>query len=402
MTSIRSFARTPFGSALAGGLIVGLLGWLAIAAGWIESDDGSSQTATAFAPPPAHTVSDSNGGAESINQIYSQDAPGVVFIQATQKQPQPQVFNPFGAPGGSRSVATGSGFVIDDSGRIITNAHVVDGSSDIQVKFGDSGQSYDAKVIGEDQSTDVAVIQVDAPANMLHPLALGDSANVEVGDQVVAIGNPFGLDRTATAGIVSAVQREISSPNGFTIENAIQTDAPINPGNSGGPLIDAAGRVIGINSQIESGGSGQGNVGIGFAVPINTAKQISQQLIANGEVQHAFLGISGSDLTSDVAKVLNLNVDSGAIVQSVVPNSPAAQAGIEAGNASMTVNGQRVKAGGDVIVAADGKPVHTMSDVIAAVDSKQPGDDMQLTVVRNGQQRDVTVQLSERPASAQG
>jgi S1-C subfamily serine protease len=402
MRPIKSFARSSFGSALAGGLIVGLLGWVAIAAGWVKSDDNSDQTATASAPPPAQTVSDSNGSAESINQIYSQDAPGVVFIQATQKQPQPQAFNPFGAPGGSRSVATGSGFVIDDSGRIITNAHVVDGSSDIQVKFGDSGQTYDAKVIGEDQSTDVAVIQVDAPANTLHPLPLGDSSNVQVGDQVVAIGNPFGLDRTATAGIVSAVQREISSPNGFTIENAIQTDAPINPGNSGGPLIDAAGRVIGINSQIESGGSGQGNVGIGFAVPIDTAKQISQQLIANGEVQHAFLGISGTDLTSDVAHVLNLNVDSGAIVQSVVPNSPAAKAGIEAGDATMTVSGQRIKAGGDVIIAADGKPVHSMGDVIAAVDSKQPGDDLQLTLVRDGQQRDVTVQLAERPASAQG
>jgi S1-C subfamily serine protease len=402
MKSMKSFARTPFGSALAGGLIVGLLGWLAIAAGWIKSDDGSDQTATAFAPPPAQTVSDSNGGAESINQIYSHDAPGVVFIQATQKQPQPQAFNPFGSPGGGGSVATGSGFVIDDSGRIITNAHVVDGSSDIQVKFGDSSQSYDAKVVGEDQSTDVAVIQVNAPADMLHPLPLGDSGGVQVGDQVVAIGNPFGLDRTATAGIVSAVQREISSPNGFTIENAIQTDAPINPGNSGGPLIDAAGRVIGINSQIESGGSGQGNVGIGFAVPIDTAKQISQQLIANGEVQHAFLGISGSDLTSDVAKVLNLDVDSGAIVQSVVPDSPAAKAGIEAGNASMTVDGQRVKAGGDVIVAADGEPVHSMTDVIAAVDSKQPGDDLKLTLIRGGQQRDVTVQLAERPTSAQG
>ena len=257
-------------------------------------------------------------------------------------------------------------------------------------------------MIGEDQSTDVAVIQVDAPANMLHPLPLGESSSVQVGDQVVAIGNPFGLDRTATAGIVSAVQREISSPNGFTIENAIQTDAPINPGNSGGPLIDEAGRVIGINSQIESGGSGQGNVGIGFAVPIDTAKQISQQLIANGEVQHAFLGISGSDLTSDVAHVLNLNVDSGAIVQTVVPNSPAAKAGIEAGNSTMTAGGQRIKAGGDVIIAADGKPVHSMGDVIAAVDSKQPGDDLQLTLLRNNQQRDVTVQLAERPASAQG
>jgi S1-C subfamily serine protease len=398
---MKSFLRTPLASALAGGLIVGLLGWAAIAAGWVKSDDNSNSSTTTIGAVPAQTVSDSNGAAETINQIYRQDAPGVVFIQATQHTSQPQTFNPFGSPGGGSQVATGSGFVIDDAGRIITNAHVVDNASDIQVKFGDSSQSYTAQVIGEDQSTDVAVIQVDAPADMLHPLPLGDSSQVQVGDQVVAIGNPFGLDRTATAGIVSAVQREISSPNGFTIENAIQTDAPINPGNSGGPLLDAAGRVIGINSQIESGGS-QGNVGIGFAVPINTAKQISQQLIANGQVKHAFLGISGTDLTSDVANALNLNVDQGAIVQSVVPDSPAAKAGIEAGNATVTVNGQRIKAGGDVIVAADGKPVDSMSDVIAAVDTKQPGDDLQLTLLRSGDQRDVTVQLAERPASAQG
>jgi S1-C subfamily serine protease len=397
---MKRFVRTPFASALAGGLIVGLLGWVAIAAGWVNSDDDSSQPATAVAAPP-QTVSDTGGGGETVNQIYRQDAPGVVFIQATQDRSQTQGFSPFPTPGGG-STATGSGFVIDDAGRIITNAHVVDGSSDIQVKFGDSSETYDAKLIGEDQSTDIAVIQVDAPADVLHPLPLGDSSQVQVGDQVVAIGNPFGLDRTATAGIVSAVQREIDAPNGFTIEDAIQTDAPINPGNSGGPLIDAAGRVIGINSQIESGGGSLGNVGIGFAVPINTAKEVSQQLIANGEVQHAYLGISGTDVDSDIAQALNLEVDSGALVQAVVPGSPAAKAGLEAGDATMSLNGQRLKAGGDVIVAADGTPVHSMSDVITAVDSKQPGDDLQLTVLRGGEQHDVTVQLGERPASAQG
>jgi S1-C subfamily serine protease len=397
---MKRFVRTPFASALAGGLIVGLLGWVAIAAGWVNSDDDSGQPSTALAAPP-QTVSNTSGGGETVNQIYRQDAPGVVFIQATQDRSQTQGFSPFPTPGGG-STATGSGFVIDDAGRIITNAHVVDGSSAIQVKFGDSSETYDAKLIGEDQSTDIAVIQVDAPADVLHPLPLGDSSQVQVGDQVVAIGNPFGLDRTATAGIVSAVQREIDAPNGFTIENAIQTDAPINPGNSGGPLIDAAGRVIGINSQIESGGATQGNVGIGFAVPINTAKEVSQQLIANGEVQHAYLGISGTDLNSDIAQALNLEVDSGALVQAVVPGSPAAKAGLEAGNATMSLDGQRLRTGGDVIVAADGKPVHSMSDVIAAVDSKQPGEDLQLTVLRGGQQHGVNVQLAERPASAQG
>jgi S1-C subfamily serine protease len=397
---MKRFTRTPFAAALAGGLIVGLLGWVAIAAGWVKADESSSQPATTLASP-AQTVSDTGGGAETVNEIYRQDAPGVVFIQATQGASQSQGLDPFGAPQGG-GVATGSGFVIDDAGRIITNAHVVDGSSDIQVKFGDSSESYDAKLIGEDQSTDVAVIQVDAPADVLHPLPLGDSSQVQVGDQVVAIGNPFGLDRTATAGIVSAVQREIDAPNGFTIENAIQTDAPINPGNSGGPLIDAAGRVIGINSQIESGGATQGNVGIGFAVPINTAKEVSQQLVADGEVQHAFLGISGTDLNSEIADVLNLDADAGAMVQSVVPGSPADKAGIQAGDATVTVAGQRIKAGGDVIVAADGEPIASMSDVISAVDSKQPGDDLQLTVLRGGQQHDVTVELGERPAAAQG
>ena len=224
--------------------------------------------------------------------------------------------------------------MIDNDGHILTNAHVVDGASTVTVQVGDEdGDTYDAKVVGDDPSTDVAVLQVDAGADQLTPLELGSSEGVQVGDPVVAIGNPFGLDRTVTAGIVSAVQREISSPNGFTIENVIQTDAPINPGNSGGPLIDAAGEVIGINSQIETGG-GRGNVGIGFAVPIDTAREVAQQLIDNGEVQHAFLGISGADLTPEIADVLNLDTDSGALVQSVVPGSPADKAGIEAGDAT--------------------------------------------------------------------
>ena len=217
---------------------------------------------------------------------------------------------------------------------------------------------------------------------------------------MVAIGNPFGLDRTATAGIVSAVQRQINSPNGFTIDNAIQTDAPINPGNSGGPLIDAAGRVIGINSQIESGGQSEGNVGIGFAVPIDTASEIAQQLIDNGQVQHAFLGISGTDLTPQIAEVLNLEANSGALVQSVVAGSPAAKAGISAGDAQVTIQGQQLHAGGDIITAVDGSPVTGMDDVVAAVDAKKPGDSVQLTLKHGGDTRNVTVQLTERPAQA--
>jgi S1-C subfamily serine protease len=216
---------------------------------------------------------------------------------------------------------------------------------------------------------------------------------------VVAIGNPFGLDRTVTAGIVSALQREISAPNGFTIRDVIQTDAPINPGNSGGPLLDSAGRVIGVNSQIEASG-GNGNVGIGFAVPIDTVGEVAQQLIEDGEVQHAFLGVSGTDITPEIADVLNLDTEQGALVQSVVPDSPADKAGIQAGDADATIGGQPVRAGGDVIVAVDGDPVADMSDVIAAVDSKQPGDELELTLIRGGDERTVTVTLGDRPASA--
>jgi S1-C subfamily serine protease len=270
----------------------------------------------------------------------------------------------------------------------------------VTVQLGQNGNTVGAKVVGTDPSTDVAVLQVEGDTSSLQPLPLGDSSQVKVGDPVVAIGNPFGLDDTATAGIVSAVQREIDAPNGFTISNAIQTDAPINPGNSGGPLIDAAGRVIGINSQIESPNGG-GNIGIGFAVPINTAKQVADELIANGQVEHAFLGISGTDVTPELAQTFNLNVDSGALVESVVPGGPAAKAGIEAGSADVTMNGTRIKAGGDVITAIDGNPVHGMDDVIAAVNAKKPGDTIQLTVDRGGNQRTVSVQLGQRPSHPQ-
>ena len=232
---------------------------------------------------------------------------------------------------------------------------------------------------------------MNAPADQLHPLSLGNSSATQVGNPVVAIGNPFGLDRTVTAGIVSALQRQIKAPNGFTIDNVIQTDAAINPGNSGGPLIDANGQVIGINSQIESPNGG-GNVGIGFAVPIDTVRQVANQLLQGGSVQHAYLGISGTDLTPEMAQVLNLPVQSGALVQAVTPGGPAAKAGVKGsnGNATVNVGGQRIQAGGDVIVAIDGKPVNSMTDVINDISTKQPGDTVQLSLVNGSQKRTVT------------
>ena len=332
-----------------------------------------------------------------MNQIYQQDAPGVAFIQAQHSTPAPTPANPFGGPGGT---ATGSGFVVDTDGHILTNAHVVAGADRIQVKLGsDDSQAFTADVVGADPSTDVAMLKVDAPADQLHPVRLGDSSQVHVGDPVVAIGNPFGLNRTATAGIVSAVQREIQAPNGYTIRNVIQTDAPINPGNSGGPLIDAQGNVIGINSQIESAG-GQGNVGIGFAVPANTVRDVARQLLSGGEVQHAFLGISGTDVTPRIANLLNLDVDHGALVQDVTPHSPAADAGIHGGEAQVQVGGAQFRAGGDVIVAVDGNDVAGMDDVATAVDAKEPGDDVELTLDHNGDQRTITVTLGDRPAQS--
>ncbi len=397
--ALRRFVRTSFGAALTGGLVVGIVGLIAITAGWVKSDSNNEASAIAATPLPQPAPQEASGSGSTVNQIYQQDSPGVAFIQAQSAPQASSQFNPFGGGGGGS--ATGSGFVIDQAGHVLTNAHVVQGADKIEVTLGntDSSQPVSAQVVGTDPSTDIALLKVDAPSSELHPLSLGNSSNAQVGDPVVAIGNPFGLDRTVTTGIVSALQREIKAPNGFTINNVIQTDAAINPGNSGGPLLDGNGRVIGINSQIESPNGG-GNVGIGFAIPINTAHQVVDQLLANGQVQHAFLGISGADLTPQVADVLNLSVKQGALVQTVVPNGPADKAGVKGGSATVSINGQQIRAGGDVITAVDGKPVTGMTDIISAVNSKQPGDQVQLSLSHGSQNRTVTVTLANRPANA--
>jgi S1-C subfamily serine protease len=215
---------------------------------------------------------------------------------------------------------------------------------------------------------------------------------------VVAIGNPFGLDRTVTSGIVSALQRQIEAPNGFSISHVIQTDAAINPGNSGGPLIDAEGRVVGINSQIETGGGG-GNVGIGFAIPINTAREVADQIEQNGKVQHAYMGISGGTITPDLAKALNLPVDEGVLVAEAVKGGPAAEAGIEGGNTEATIEGASVTLGGDIITELDGQKVSDMEELVNVVNGKKPGDEIEVTLLRGGDEKTVTVKLGNRPAS---
>jgi S1-C subfamily serine protease len=235
----------------------------------------------------------------------------------------------------------------------------------------------------------------------VEPLQLGDSSSLSVGDPVVAIGNPFGLDRTVTTGIVSALQRQISAPDGFTISDVIQTDAAINPGNSGGPLFGADGDVIGINSQIATGGGG-GFDGVGFAVPIDTVETVAGQLLEDGTADHAFIGISGADLSPEIADALNIDAESGALVQEVTPDGPADEAGLEAGDTTVSIEGAEVAADGDLIVAADGEDVTGMEDLIAVINAKQPGDEVELEVWRDGEPACVSVELGDRPSEEPG
>jgi S1-C subfamily serine protease len=398
---MRRFLASPFGSALLGGAVVAAFGAIAISAGWIDS---KSETRTTVAAPISAPVdAGESGDASTVNQIYGHDGPGVAFIESTEAPEEASApLSPFGEeePRGG-GIATGSGFLIDDEGHILTNNHVVEGATKVEVRLGSSEVSHEAEVVGTDPATDVALLKIDVPADQMHPLSLGNSAKVQVGDPVVAIGNPFGLDRTVTAGIVSALQRQIQAPNGFSISHVIQTDAAINPGNSGGPLIDSAGEVIGINSQIQTGGS-NGNVGIGFAVPINTAREVVQQIEQHGKVEHAYVGISGGSVTPAVAKALKLPVEKGVLVNEVTKGGPADKAGVEGGDTEATIEGAQLQLGGDVITEIDGKPIGSMEDLINAVNSAQPGDEMELTLLRgDNETKHVTVTLGVRPTKAE-
>jgi S1-C subfamily serine protease len=284
---------------------------------------------------------------------------------------------------GGAQQAQGSGFVLDRNGHVVTNHHVVSGGGTIRVVLW-NGKSYRAELVGEDPSTDLAVLRIDAPASALVPLQLTDSSEVEVGDTVVAIGSPFGLDGTLTSGIVSALHRQITAPNDFSIADSIQTDAAINHGNSGGPLLDARGRVIGVNTQIES--ESGGNVGIGFAVPSNTVRSSTQQLIRSGEVAHAYLGIQ------------MVAVPNGVAITDVRDGTPAEEAGLRAATGTRLENGQEVPTGGDVIVEFDGNTITSAAELQAAVDARQPGDTARITVLRGGERRTVEVTLGTRPS----
>jgi S1-C subfamily serine protease len=378
-------------SGVLGGLIVLVLGAVLISTGVIDTGDSKTVVRQVTATQPTGDSVGSEG--RSVRDIYSQEGRGVAYISAHGVTSDSG--SPFGLP--QEGDATGSGFVVDKDGYIVTNAHVVEGADSVDVSFDENGDSVPADVKGVDTSADLAVLKVDpSKVKNLTPIPLGDSSKAQVGDPVIAVGNPFGLSRTVTTGIVSGLQRQIQAPNGFTISNVIQTDASINPGNSGGPLLDANGRVIGINSQIATGG-GQGSVGIGFAVPINTAKKLLPDLKAGETVQRAYLGVQMQGVTKQVADDLNLASDHGALIVEVTPNSPADKAGLRGGR---TGTSSGVAAGGDLIVAIDGKEMRDEDAVATAVANHRPGDKVDIQYYRGNDKKTVTVELSKRPASA--
>ena len=333
-----------------------LFGGGVLAASLLNGRDTVQQAAPL---PVVKGAAPADSRAKTIRSIYANVSPSVVRIQVDE--------------GGSE--ATGTGFIIGNGGTIVTNAHVVGTADRAQVRLDDNAAPIDAQVLGTDASSDLAVLRVDsAKTAHLRPLTLGDSDSVQVGDLAVAIGYPLGLDRTATAGIVSGLGRAIQAPNGFSIDKVIQTDAPINPGNSGGPLLDSAGRVIGINSQIATAGSGGGNVGIGFAVPSNTVRAVVPRLEKGGVIKRAYLGISSRPSIAG----------SGALVEGVVPGGPAADGGIELG---------------DVIVSVAGKQILAPEDISAAIESRSPGDEVPVEVQRGGSAQTLRVKLGTRPAN---
>jgi S1-C subfamily serine protease len=387
----RATAASNLLSGVAGGLIVLAIGATLIATGVINTD--SSREIIREVPSPTAPLSTAGGTkSTSVADIYRRTAPGVVFVTARVVT---ETDSPFGFPLEQEGLATGSGFVLDKDGYIVTNAHVVEGAKVASVRFDEGGDLVDARVVGRDLSTDIALLKVNPADTKLDPLPLGNSGRVRVGDPAIAIGNPFGYDRTVTTGIISALQRQIKAPNGFTIGHVIQTDAPINPGNSGGPLLNAQGQVIGINSQIATAGS-RGSVGIGFAVPINTAKKVIPQLKQHGRILHAYLGVTTYPLNKDIAAAVNLKVTRGALVQEVTPGGPAARAGLKAGRIHTD---EGIILGGDVIVEVDGEKVSKPDDVAAAISDNKPGESVEVKFYRDNKLQTKQVRLGTRPAA---
>jgi putative serine protease PepD len=318
--------------------------------GLVDNDASTAPASSGSTTPVSVSSSDARGNL--VRTIYAAASPSVVSVRTGE--------------------GSGTGFLVDSDGTIVTNAHVVGDNSQVQVRFTDDGDLVDARVLGVDESTDLAAIKVDASdASGVKPLKLADSDDVQVGDTALAIGYPLGLDRTATAGIISGLERDIQAPNGFSIDKVIQTDAPINPGNSGGPLLNSNGEVIGVNSQIATAGGGNGSVGIGFAVPANTVKEVLPQLERGAAPEHAYLGVSTAPAQNG-----------GAQVGEVTADGPAAKSGIRQG---------------DVITEVDGDSVQDPDDVASAIEDNKPGDEVDVKVDRNGSEQTIKVTLGQRP-----
>jgi putative serine protease PepD len=336
-------------AAVGGGTVSAVIVSAVLLGTGIAGDDQPAATVTT--PPAVVNATDAKG--DLVRSVYAAASPSVVSVR-TQS-------------------GSGTGFLVDSDGTIVTNAHVVGDSQQVQVVFEDNGDLHDAQVLGVDPSTDLAALKVDpGAAQGVRPLQLADSDSVQVGDSAVAIGYPLGLDRTATAGIISGLERKIESPNGFSIDKVLQTDAPINPGNSGGPLLDSHARVIGVNSQIATAGGSQGSVGIGFAIPASTVKQVLPQLARGATPEHAYLGLSTTDAPGG-----------GAQIAQATPGGPAEKAGLSEG---------------DVVTKVDGETVQTPDDVAQAIEDNKPGDSVDVTVQRGGSDHSVKVTLGQRPA----
>lgn len=377
--SIRNAVRL-----LAIGLIIGLGSY------WIGSRYGERPPRTVEALRlPAATAAPTLDAEETENvSIYKQAAPSVANI-VTRAVAYDFFY------GAVPTEGAGSGFLIDDEGHILTNNHVVDGASTIEVTFGGIDHTtYKASVLGADTRNDIALLKINLGSHKLVPLTLGDSSGLQVGQRVLAIGNPFGqFSSTLTTGVVSALGRTVQTSDRTFIDQAIQTDAAINRGNSGGPLLNSHGQVIGINSAIFSPTESETTVGIGFAIPINTARRVAEDLITTGHVQMAVLGIQGRALWPELANALNLSTNQGVLIEQVASNGPAAQAGIRGGSRTILAGLQELRIGGDVLTAIDGTPVTNNSDLTILLNRHRPGDTVTATIIRDGKKMNIKVKL---------
>jgi putative serine protease PepD len=378
------------GGFLGGAIAFGSLSYLPLSPS--SAGEGPQVAPLPTTPPPLEPRASLE---EVVEGAYDRVAPSVVHITSTVLR-RDFFFRLIPQKG------TGSGFIIDSRGYILTNRHVIQDAQKIQVAFPD-GETYSARLVGFSEKDDIAVIKVAAPEEKLPPAPLGNSSEVRIGALTVAIGNPFGLDRTVTFGIVSALNRSIQTGDGETISGLIQTDAPINPGNSGGPLVDSRGRVIGINTAILS--TSGGSIGIGFAIPINRAKEVAEALIERGEAppeageeeERPWLGITGITIDREMSRALNLPVREGVLIAEVIPGSPADDAGLQGGSVNLVLNGRLLVIGGDILIEAGGQRVKSMDDLIEVIESHEVGDSLEIRYLREGREITTSVILGRRP-----